>query len=186
MGQYRLSETTEKAIFDFILAASGFDNGQIIWDKQSVAGSRKAVKPTLGYITLNISAGPSSQGTPELKYKELDTYEKPFRRAFTLTVNVISNLGWLSDAQKIADSIYLDGKRAILTAAGVSVLDTGPVLDISELLDTKYEGRATVDLFMSDCIVREEVIGEVAKVGITGTIGDIEDPALETELNIPE
>ena len=115
-----------------------------------------------------------------MNYKELDTYEKPFRRAFTVTINVISNLGWLSDAQKIADSIYLDGKRGILTAAGVSVLDSGPALDISELLDTKYEGRATVDLFMSDCVVRSEVIGEVDKVGITGTVG-----TLETELNIP-
>ena len=185
MGQYRLSKATEKAIFDFVLAASGFDNGQIIWDKQSVAGSRKAVKPDLDYITLNISGGPSLQGTPEVNYKELDTYETTFRRAFTVTINIISNLGWLSDAQKIADSIFLDGKRAILTAANVAVLSAGPVLDISELLDTKFEGRATVDLFMSDCVVREEVSGEVAKVGITGTIGDIEDPALETELNIP-
>lgn len=185
MGQYRLSETTEKAIFDFVVAASGFDSDRVIWDKQSVVAPRKGIKPSLGYITLNISGGPSSQGTPELSYKELDTYEKPFRRAFTVTINVISNLAWLSDAQKISDSIHLDGKRSILTAAGVSVLDSGPVLDISELLDTKFEGRATVDLFMSDCVVREEVVGEVAKVGITGTIGDIEDPALETELNIP-
>ena len=171
MGQYRLDETKEEAIFDFIVAASGFDEGQVIWDKQDVAGSRKAVKPALDYITMNISAGPSSQGTPELNYKELDTFEMPFRRNFTLTVNVISNLGWLSDAQKIADSKDLESKRSILRLAEISILDTGDVLDISELLDTKHEGRATVDLFMSDCVIREEVIGEVAKVGITGTIG---------------
>jgi hypothetical protein len=180
MGQYRLNEATEKAIFDFIVSASGFSNAQIIWDKQSVAAPRNGVKPTLSYITLNISGGPSLQGTPELNYKELDTFEKTFRRAFTVTVNVYSNLGWLSDAQKIADSIYLDNKRGILTAASVSVLDTGPVLDISELLDTKYEGRATVDLFMSDCVVRSEVAGEVAKVGIAGTVEDF-----EVELIIP-
>ena len=180
MGQYRLNEIAEKAIFDFIVAASGFDNGQVIWDKQSVVAPRKGAKPSLGYITLNISAGPSSQGTPELNYKELDTYEVPFRQAFTVTVNVYSDLGWLSDAQKIADSIFLDGKRGILTAADVAVLSAGPALDISVLLDTKFEGRATVDLFMSYCVVREEVTGEVETVGITGTVGD-----LETELNIP-
>ena len=43
----------------------------------------------------------------------LDTYEVPFRQAFTVTVNVYSDLGWLSDAQKVADSIFLDGKRGI-------------------------------------------------------------------------
>ena len=185
MGNFRLSEASEKTIKDFIIASSEFLANKVIWDKQSIFGATKAKKPELPYITLNVSGGPSSQGTPEVNYKELDTYETTFRRAFTVTVNVYSNLGWLSDAQKIADSIHLDGKRAILTSAGVSVLDAGPVLDISELLDTKFEGRSTVDLFMSDCVVREEVIGEVAKVGITGTIGDIEDPALETELNIP-
>jgi hypothetical protein len=185
MGQYRLSEATEKAIFDFIVSASGFSDAQIIWDKQSIVAPRKGVKPTLGYITLNISGGPALQGTPELGYKELDTYNRTFRRAFTVTVNVYSNLGWLSDAQKIADSIYLDSKRGILTAASVSVLDTGPVLDISELLDTKFEGRATVDLFMSDCVVREEIVGEVAKVGIAVKIGDVENPTLEESLIIP-
>lgn len=185
MGNFRLNEVSENAVKAFVVAASGFPTNKVIWDKQSIFGATKAKKPELPYITLNISGGPSSQGTPEVNYKELDTYETTFRNAFTVTVNVYSNLGWLSDAQKISDSIFLDGKRGILTAAGVSVLSAGPALDISELLDTKYEGRATVDLFMSDCVVREEVVGEVAKVGITGTIGDIEDPALETELIIP-
>lgn len=181
MGQYRLDETKEKAMFDFIVAASGFDNGKVIWDKQDVAGSRKAVKPALDYITLNISAGPSSQGTPETVYKELDTYEMPFRRAFTLTINVYSNLGWLKTLSQIKDSQYLDSKRSILRVAGISILDTGDILDISELLDTKHEGRATVDFFMSDCVTREDVPGEIQKVNITGTVGDF-----ETEQDIPE
>lgn len=185
MGNFRLNEASENAIEAFVIAASEFPVNKVLWDKQSIFGATKAKKPELPYITLSISGGPVSQGTPELSYKELDTYETTFRRAFTVTVNVYSNIGWLSDAQKIADSIFLDGKRGILTAADVAVLSAGPALDISKLLDTKFEGRATVDLFMSDCVVREEVVGEVAKVGITGTIGDIEDPALETELNIP-
>ena len=181
MAQYRLDEVKEEAIFDFIVAASGFDEGQVIWDKQDVAGPRKAVKPDLDFITMNISAGPSSQGTPELKYKELDTFELPFRRNFTLTINVISNLGWLSDAQKIADSKDLESKVSILRLAGISVLSAGDVLDISELLDTKHEGRATVDFFLSDCVTREDISGEIHKVGLTGTVGDFEtEQTIET------
>lgn len=174
MGQYRLDEVKEKGIFDFIIAASGFANNKVIWDKQDVVGPRKAVKPALPYITLNISAGPARQGTPELIYKELDTFDRPLRREFTLTVNVYSNLGWLEMASQIADAIYLDTKRDILKAVEVSILDTGDILDISELLDTKHEGRATVDFFMSDCIVRTDEPGEVATTEITQTIGDIE------------
>jgi hypothetical protein len=174
MGQYRLDEVKEKAIFDFIISASGFGNDKVIWDKQDVVDPRKAVKPELPYITLNISGGPSLQGTPEMTRVSLDTFEKPFRRAFTVTANVFSNLGWLEMGSQISDAIYLNTKRDILTAAGVSVLDTGDVLDISALLDTKHEGRATVDFFMSDCIVREDVPGEVETTEITGTVGTIE------------
>ena len=179
MGQYRLDETKEKAIFDFIVAASGLAGaGQVIWDKQDVAGPRKAVKPSLDYITMNISAGPSSLGVPELVYKELDTYERPFRRAFTLTVNVYSNLGWISLASKIADSKDLDSKRAILRLAGISILNHGDILDISELLDTKHEGRATVDLFLSDCVVRDDITGEIHDVALKGTTGTFETEQL--------
>lgn len=180
MGNFRLSEASENAIEAFVIASAEFPVNKVLWDKQSIFGATKTKKPELPYITLNISGGPVLQGTPEIGYKELDTYNRTFRRAFTVTVNVYSNLGWLSDAQKIADSIYLDSKRGLLTAASVSVLDAGPALDISELLDTKYEGRATVDLFMSDCVVREEIVGEVETVGITSTVGNI-----ETEITIP-
>ncbi|MCK5318362.1 MAG: hypothetical protein KAJ55_10620 [Anaerolineales bacterium] len=182
MGQYRLDEAKEEAIFDFIVAASGLAESQVIWDKQDIAGSRKAVKPALDYITMNISAGPSSQGAPELKYKELDTYEMPFRRAFTLTINVYSNLGWISLAHAIASAKDLESKRSILRLAGISILDHSDILDISELLDTKHEGRATVDLFLSDCVVRDDITGEIHKVGLTGTTGDFET---EQEIEIP-
>ena len=62
--------------------------------------------------------------------------------------------------------------------AGISVLDAGDVLDISELLDTKHEGRATVDLFLSDCVVRDDETGEIQSVGLKGTTGDFETEQL--------
>lgn len=182
MGQFRLDETKEKAIFDFIVAATGFATTKVIWDKQSVVESRRAVKPALPYITLNISAGPSSQGQAELRYKSLDIFDIPFRRGFTLTVNVFANTGWLDYAHDIAQAKDLESKRAILRVAGVSLLDYGDILDISELLDTKYEGRATIDLFMADCVTVEDIQGEIETVEMSGTVGSLTTDQIITEV----
>jgi hypothetical protein len=181
MAQYRLDEAIEKGIFDFIIAATGFDNNKVIWDKQDVAAPRNAVKPALPYITLNISSGPSSLGGPELRYKELDTFTLPMRKAFTLTCNVFSNLGWLEIAQQIVDGLEVPSIREKLRLADISQNGVhGDILDISELLDTKHEGRAAVDLFLAYTKSIDDVAGEIQKVehtnDITGTTIQTETP----------
>lgn len=177
MGQHRLDEDKEEGIFDFVVAATSISNpaGKVIWNLQDVAGGRKAVKPALPYITLNISSGPTLLHTPESNWKELDTFTKSFRYSFTLTVNVFANENWLGLAQEILEGLDLETKKSILRLAGLAQAGApSSVSDISELLDTKHEGRATFDMFLGYAREIDDVTGEIKKVEITGTVGDFE------------
>lgn len=177
MGHYRLDQTKEDAIFDFVVTATSIatPDVKVIWDKQDIAGSRKAVKPALPYITMNISSGPNLIHTPEITYKELDTFTQPFRYAMTLTINVFSNDNWLGLAQEILEGLDLETKKSILRLAGVAQAGlASDVVDISELLDTKHEGRASFDIPLGFTREVDDVIGEIQKVEVTSTIGTLE------------
>lgn len=177
MGQFRLDETKEKACWDFVVGATSIStpSKKVIWDKQDVVAPRNAKKPALEYITLNISAGPTLIGPPEFNYKEDDTFTYNMRRQFTLTINVFANEGWLRLAQVIKEALHLPTKRSVLRQGGLAQ-DGIPsdVLDVSALLDTKHEGRATFDLPLAYNEEVDDIPGEIRKVEIESTIGTFE------------
>ena len=177
MGQHRLDETKEKACWDFVVGATSISNAdkKVIWDKQDIVAPRNAKKPALPYITLNISAGPALVAAPEFNYKEDDTFTYNMRKQFTLTINVFANEGWLKLAQEIKEALHLPTKRGILRQAGLAQ-DGIPsdVLDVSALLDTKHEGRATFDLPLAYNEEVDDVSGEIRKVEIESTVGTFE------------
>ena len=177
MGQHRLDETREEGIFDFVVASTSIatPESKVIWNLQDVAGGRKAVKPDLPYITMNISSGPNLIHTPEGNWKEQDIFTKSFRYFFTLTINVFANENWLGLAQEILEGLDLETKKSILRLAGIAQAGTpSDIVDISELLDTKHEGRASFDMFLGYTREVDDATGEIKKVDITGTIGTFE------------
>ena len=179
MGWHRLDETKEKACWDYVVGATSIAtaNKKVIWDKQDVVASRNAKKPALPYITLNISAGPTLIGAPEFRHKGVDdTFVYNMRKGFTLTVNVFANEGWLNLAKEIREALYLPTKRAVLRQGGLAQ-DGIPsdVLDVSALLDTKHEGRATFDLPLAYNEEVDDVSGEIRKVIMESTIGTFVD-----------
>lgn len=179
MGQYRLDEAKEKACWDFVVGATSIldPDKKVIWDKQDIVAPRNAKKPALEYITLNISAGPSLIGAPEFKHKGVDdTFTYNMRKQFILTINVYANEGWLRLAEEIREALYLPTKRAILRQGGLAQDgEPSPVLDISALLDTKHEGRATFDLPLAYNDEVDDVTGEIRKVVMQATMGTFVD-----------
>lgn len=177
MGHFRLDEAKEKACWDFVVGATSIStpDKKVIWDKQDVVAPRNARKPALPYITLNISAGPALIAAPEFNHKEDDTFTYNMRKQFTLTINVFANEGWLGLAEEIREALHLPTKRAVLRQGGLAQ-DGIPsnVLDISALLDTKHEGRATFDLPLAYTDTVDDVSGEIRKVEIEGTVGTFE------------
>jgi hypothetical protein len=47
------------------------------------------------------------------------------------------------------------------------------VMDISKLLDTKYELRAGVDIFLAYTSTEDDVPGEIQKVSYEGSINEV-------------
>lgn len=177
MAWHRLDETKEKACWDYVVGATSISTPgeKVIWDKQDIVAPRNAKKPALPYITLNISAGPALIAAPEFNHKEDDTFTYNMRKRFTLTINVFANEGWLKFAQEIREALHLPTKRAALRQGGLAQ-DGIPsdILDISALLDTKHEGRATFDLPLTYNDAVDDVSGEIRKVEIEGTVGTFE------------
>ena len=167
----RLNTAKEKAIYDYVVAASGLAAGNVIWDKQDIASVRPE-RPAYPFATLNISAM-SYIGAPEAAYKTTDKYEYTIRRAITISVNVFALSGWLDYVNKIAYGLELPTKQSILQAAGLAIHGHGQITDISSFLDTQHEGRGLVELSLSYGEVIEETTGEISEVDGTGTVGDV-------------
>lgn len=67
-----------------------------------------------------------------------------------------------------------------LRRAGIAVWVIGNVADLSQLLNTGYEGRAQMDVSFGIAANLEEEFGAITKVGVTGTIDDEEQELFDT------
>lgn len=81
----------------------------------------------------------------------------------------------------IQDALESPVKRQGLTAAGLAVFQVGAILDLTELVETGFESRAQLDITMGIASNRDEDLGAIEKVEVTGTIDGDEDPTVTIE-----
>lgn len=160
----RLDATKQKAIKLWIQSALSIT---AIWDKQN------AIRPALPYISVNIITGPQLDGTPERTYKELDVYTYIFRKIFTLSVQVHSQTNHIALLSTLLNSIILPTQRATLRAAGLSIYnDTDiSITDVSELIDTGFEKRASMDITFAFAEEIDDSPGEIQTMQLVGSPG---------------
>lgn len=160
----RLNQAKQLAIISWIETALSIT---AIWDKQNKS------KPDLPYISCNIIAGPQLDGTPERTYKTTDIYTYIFRKIFTLSIQIhaiTNHLGFLS---ALINSMTLPPQRATFFAAGLSIyndIDISPT-DISELLDTGFEKRGSIDVTMAFAEEVDSTVVEINTIGLKGKSG---------------
>jgi len=160
MGAYRLSEAKELAIYTWISTIlSGLT---VIWDKPN------RQRPALPYATLNISSGPRGEGSPDMRYKEPDTFTHTIRKVFTLTVNIYAENAYLSYMESLINSLNLSTTQDALRAAGLAIRSNSDPVDLSRLLDTQYEQRVSADFFLAYAGELDDVSGEIARVTYAG------------------
>jgi len=151
-----IDATLEDAIYDFIASASGLTP---IWAYPDTD------RPPLPYITMNISSGPSKVGevTERRVSEDVFKYHQVWR--FTLSINVYSLTNHMECLTKIITATSLPSKIEILRLAGLAVWGPpGPTTDITELLNTSFEPRGHVDLFMSYGEETNDTVGEIHTV----------------------
>jgi len=165
---YRLDQVKEDAIYDWTVSSLGA-GVNVIWDKP---GEERPEKP---YATLNIIGGPSLVGDrAEHKYKTLDTWEYNFVKKFTLSMNIYADNNHLNLMQKIINGTFLETKLQILQLKGLACWGYDGPADLSALIETEWEFRSHIDIFMSYAETVADIPGEIQKIELNGI--DIEIP----------
>jgi len=174
MGAYRLNEAKELAIYTWVYAATGVTT---IWDKPG------AKRPALPYVTMNILSGsPRKLGKADEIYKSADTFTYNFRKAITLSCNIYANNAYLEYMETLINSLELETYRAGLRIAGFALWGNSDPVDLTVLLDTKFEHRVSADFFFSYNKAVDAEIGEIRKVTFESDIGDfVNEETVDTE-----
>jgi len=146
-----------------IASLTGNDFIQVFWDKPNTD------RPNYPYATLNILSGPEDIGGVVEKYKELDTWEYYTRKKITVQVNIYSFENWIGMLNLLINSLKLPSYRQIYQLKNLAFHTIAGLQDLSELLDTKYIGRAQCELVFSYPEVLTDKPGEIHKVTIIGT-----------------
>ena len=157
MSAYRLNEAKELAIYNWASLVLGITT---IWDKPN------APRPALPYATLNFSGGGRSEGAPEEIYKTTDTFTYPLRKVITLTVQIFAENSHLAYADTLVNSLSKPTVQDFLRSVGMAIRGHSDPMDISRLLDTKFELRAGIDIFLAYEQDIDDVTGEIQKVSI--------------------
>lgn len=160
---YRLDKDKEDAIHNWVKTALGFEGNKVIWDRSNIR------RPERPYATLNISSGPRKVGrASEERYKSLDTYYYPIREVFTLTVGIYGGNGYLKQLKNVVNSLQKPTIQTILRQAGLANWGSEDPIDLSSLLDTKFEDRASVDFLLAYGESIEDTPGEIQSVRMYG------------------
>lgn len=136
------------ALFDWAKAASGLDDQQIMWEMD------EGTKPTKPFIGLNLIGPRKVMGRDYLSVPDPDALPKESSmlqgaREFTVSVNVYADPENNVDVNQLATdlqtSLEIQQLADALSDAGIGVGEVGEPIDLSELLETKWERRAQFD-----------------------------------------
>jgi len=164
---YRLDQTKEDAIYDFVVASLGIDVA-VIWDKPN------AKRPDLPYVTLNISGGPIAiDDRPSMQYKTLDTWTYGFKKRITLSINFFGYELHQYYLERISQCLYIDDKVELLNVDGLACWGFDGPRDLSSIVDTEFEFRGQLDVFLSYGDTIDSSPGEIKKIGLNGEVIEV-------------
>lgn len=170
--------TFEKALQDAVVLASGLADGKVIWARQD------GTRPAAPYVTLDLTSFSviGIDGTRHDYDAEADpgaeiTLKHGGMREFGLAVVVfygtLGAAGAMALAETIRTSLSKVSVREVLDAANVSIFDFGRVLNLTQVVNTVYEGRAVFELRGYTTQEVTETIGYIQSAEIEGTISTV-------------
>lgn len=170
--------TFQKAIQDAIVSASGLADGKVIWARQN------GTRPAAPYITLNLTpfttigidgtrhtynSGGASGAEITLTHGGM--------REFGLTVVAFGDGLGDGSAMAVIETLRAGLNkitvREALEAANVSFFDFGTVVDLTQVIDTGFEGRATTTLRGYTTQEVTETLGYIQTVEVEAVISNV-------------
>jgi hypothetical protein len=141
-------------------------------DATALWANQDGHRPKPPFMLLDIIAGPQSMGAAEERYTQTDTYTYGIRKQATLNIQVVADNA-LVRAAAIETALALPSRQSILQAAGIAAHQATGLRDISTLLDTAHEPRATIDIVISYPDPVDDTPGEIHSVRVIGSADDI-------------
>lgn len=141
-------------------------------DATALWANQDGHRPKPPFVLLDIIAGPQSIGAPEERYTLTDTYTYGIRKQATLNIQVVADDA-LVRASAIETALALPSRQSILQAAGIAAHQATGLRDITTLLDTVHEPRATIDIVISYPDPVDDAPGEIHKVRTTGALASL-------------
>jgi hypothetical protein len=149
------------------ISAQGSDQQPlVIWANQD--GHR----PAAPFAQMDVIAGPQAIGPAEQRYKDVDTYTYAIRKRCTLSMQFFGNDA-LMRADAVINALEMPSRQSYLQSAGIAVWGSEGPRDVTAFMDTKHEGRATLDLFLSYPDPVDDVPGEIRRVRVIGQAGSL-------------
>jgi hypothetical protein len=152
--------------------------------REEETSGRDAPRPPKPYLTLKIISGPRQLTMDdELRFNGNSTGNRNYnlvgQRAYTISFKAYGEgyVDALHDLSMGTDDPDLN--EFLKTTGDIAVTNRGNVSDISGLLETGFERRASLDIIFNSSHNKETGIGLIETVKITGELD-------ERELDIPE
>lgn len=141
-------------------------------DAPAIWSTQDGHRPRAPFIELSVIAGPQAIGPAEERYAAPDTYTYAVRRRCTLSMQFYGDDA-LVRAAAVQGALELPSRQAYLQAAGIAVWGAEGPRDITALVDTRHEGRALLDIFLSYPDPVDDAPGEIRRVRLVGTLGSL-------------
>lgn len=143
-------------------------------------------RPPKPYVTIKVISGPIATGLDEYRLNVGGTFDVTGLRKYTVNLQAFGVEAYdiLATLQTLIDNRE---KRAVLTdQADISVVNRGAVTDLSELLETGYESRASLDITFNSSTAIDTEITPIEKAAVSGTISKDDSSSIDVpEFEIP-
>jgi hypothetical protein len=162
----------ENALHAWLAASTGLAAANVIWSNQSNP------QPARPYVTMKMldlghvgrDALTHAYDPTAVPRAELTTTVDG-RRELTIAVQVFSaSTTGAATARalltKAQTALSLPGVQSVLSAAGLAILNEGRITDLTELLETRWQSRASVDVQFNCVDSAQETTGFIESVDL--------------------
>lgn len=164
------------ALFTWLNGATSLP---VDWVRQG--GSRANLAGNMAdHCTLAVTASPTVSVNPEKQYSfDADTQQTIVKsrinkrltiQAECYTKAVVGNACADAMLDKAVNNLMLDTVRDSLIAVGLGLAEIQPIINVSDLLGTKFEGRARLDMTFNCIDDVSEFVNWVQEIAGTGTV----------------
>lgn len=162
-------DAIRRALVSAVAQATGLDVEHVVMAEPEIPN---APRPTLPYVSMKLTSAAIRYGQDALTVDAQGVQHLGGQRGIVVSVNTYGRSHEEAYGVMAALQFGLDNPAVLdpLRAAGIAVWWQGAVGDLSMLLETGYEGRAQMDVFLGVAGNIQSAVDTVGSVEVVGNI----------------